>query len=134
MRRVVLSQSEKAELSRLQKYSSNSVERQRSLILLLSHQGNSMSKIAEMLEVNNSTVSRLLDAWEATASENRFSVLRHAPGKGAKMKLKPIEEHLPDLMEKNNRDLNFVLKEIENEYNIKICKVTLQTFLKDIGL
>jgi DNA-binding MarR family transcriptional regulator len=75
MRRVVLSQSEKTELSRLQKYSSNSVERQRSLILLLSHQGNSMSKIAEMLEVNNSTVSRLLDVWEAAASDNRFSVL-----------------------------------------------------------
>lgn len=134
MRKVVLSQSEKEKLTYLQKYSDNLVERNRSLCLLLSNQGNSMSKIARMLGMCYQAISKLLDAWERSEPDNRFSVLRHAEGQGAKSKLKPIEKQISELMEKHNRNLNIVLQEIENEYNIKICKVTLQNFLKGTRL
>jgi len=134
MRKVVLSQSEKEKLTSLQKYSDNSVERNRSLCLLLSNKGNSMSKIAKMLGMCYQAISKLLDAWEGAEPENRFSVLRHAEGQGAKVKLKPIEKEIPEMLEKHNRNTKLVLQEIENQYNIKICKVTLQNFLKDTGL
>jgi len=134
MRKVVLSQFEKEKLTYLQKYSDNSVERNRSLCLLLSNQGNSMSKIAKMRGMCYQAISNQFDAWEASEPENRFSVLRHTEGQGAKVKLKPVEKEIHELMEKHNRNLKLVLQDIENEYNIKICKVTLQNFLKGTGL
>jgi transposase len=131
MRKVVLSQSEKEQLTDLQKNSDNSVERNRSLYLLLSSKGNSMRKIAKMHGICYQSISKLIDSWEAALPENRFSVLRYAQGQGAKSKLEPIKEEIPRLMEKHNRNLNLLLQDIENQYNIKICKVTLQNFLKD---
>jgi len=47
MRIVVLSASAKERLTSLQKYSDNSVERKRSLYLLFSNQGHSMSQVAK---------------------------------------------------------------------------------------
>jgi len=134
MRKVVLSQLEKEKLTNLQKYSDNLVVRKRSLLLLLSNQSNSMSKIAKMTGVHYTAVERLLNAWENAEPENRFSVLKQAKGQGAKVKLKPIEKQIPELMEKHNRNLKLVLQDIENQYNIKICKITLQNFLKVTGL
>jgi transposase len=134
MRKVVLSQSEKEKLTNLHKYSDNLVERNRSLCLLLSSQGNSMSKVAKMLGMCYQTISNLLDAWERADPKNRFSVLKYSKGQGAKVKLKPIEKQIPELMEKHNRNLKLVLQDIENEHNIRICKATLQNFLKGTGL
>jgi transposase len=134
MRKVVLSQLEKEKLTNLQKYSDNLVVRKRSLWLLLSNQGNSMSKVAKMAGVDYTAVERLLNAWENAEPENRFSVLKQAKGQGAKVKLKPIEKQIPELMEKHDRNLKFVLQDIENQYDIKICKITLQNFLKVTGL
>jgi transposase len=79
-------------------------------------------------------IGNLISAWENTTSENRFSVLRHSEGQGAKSKLKPVEPQIPELITKHNGNLKLVLQDIENQYGIKICKVTLQTFLKGIGL
>lgn len=134
MRKVVLSQLEKEKLTNLQKYSDNLVVRKRSLWLLLSNQGNSMSKVAKMAGVDYTAVERLLNSWEKSEPENRFSVLKQAKGQGAKVKLKPIEKQIPELMEKHDRNLKFVLQDIENQYDIKICKITLQNFLKVTGL
>jgi len=134
MRKVVLSPCEKERLSHLQQYSNNSVERKRSLILLLSNQGNSMSKVSKLVEVNYTTVFRLLNTWEAAAPENRFSVLKNAEGQGAKVKLNPVEKHLPKLLEENDRNLNFVLQEIKKQFGITVCKLTLQNFLKSTRL
>jgi transposase len=134
MKRVVLSLSEKEQLTHLQKYSDNSVERTRSLYLLMSNQGYSMSKVAKMYSANYTTIEKLINAWETASPENRFSVLRYAKGQGSKKKLQPIEKQIPEIMEKHNRNLNFVLQEIEEQYGIKICKLTLQNFLKDTGL
>jgi transposase len=130
MRKVVLSQSEKEKLTYLQKYSDNSVERTRSLCLILSNQGNSMSKVAKTVGMCYQSVSSLLDRWEAAEPENRFSVLQNAEGQGAKRKLEQIKEQIPEMLEKHNRNLNLVLQEIDNQHNISICKKTLQNFLK----
>lgn len=134
MRIVELTTSEIKKLEYLQKHSTNSVERNRSLCLLLSSKGNSMSEVGRLMNIHWHTVKRLLDAWEQADAEERLSVLRQGEGQGAKIKLEPIAEHIPDLMEKHNRNLNLVLQEIENEHGIKICKLTLQNFLKDTGL
>lgn len=80
------------------------------------------------------TVVRLLDAWDSAPADNRFEVLYRIEGQGAKMKLEPVKDELPDLLEKNNRNTKLVLEELEKTYGIKVCKVTLQSFLKDTGL
>lgn len=134
MRIVELSQSEKEKLQYLQKYSTNLVERNRSLCLLLSSQGNSMSVVGRMMNIHWHTVKRLLDDWEQAAEDERFSVLRQGKGQGAKVKLEPINEHISALMDKHNRNLNLVLQEIEEVHHIKVCKLTLQNFLKGTGL
>jgi len=134
MRIVVLSASAKERLTSLQKYSDNSVERKRSLYLLLSNQGHSMSQVAKMTGSHYTTIASLLNAWESACVENRFSVLKQAAGQGAKKKLQPIEKQIPELLEKHNRNLNFVLQDIEKQYGITISKLTLQNFLKDTGL
>lgn len=134
MRRVVLSKGEIEKLSHLYKHSNNLVERKHSQQLLLSNQGYSMSEVARITGVCYQSIGLLLNAWEAAESEKRFSVLRNAKGQGAKKKLQSIEKQIPELMEKHNRNLNFVLEDIEKQYGIKICKLTLQIFLKDTRL
>ncbi len=52
MRVLILSTSEREQLEYLQKYSTNSVERNRSLCLLLSSKGNSMSKVAKLMNIH----------------------------------------------------------------------------------
>ena len=134
MRKVVLSQSEKEKLTYLQKYSDSPVERNRSLCLILSNQGNSMNKVANIVGMCYQAISKLIERWEAAEPENRFSVLQNANGQGAKKKLEQIKEQIPKMMEKHNRNLNLVLQEIDNQHNISICKKTLQNFLKGTQL
>ena len=134
MRIVTLSSAEREHLEYLQKHSANSVERNRSLCLLLSSQGNSMQQVAKLMNIHWVSVKRLLDVWESVDSQKRFSVLRPAKGQGAKVKLKSIATQIPKILDKNNRNLHFVLEDIEKQYGIKVCKLTLQNFLKDAGL
>lgn len=134
MRIVILKEKEREKLEYLQKHSKNSVERNRCLCLLLSAQGNSMSQVAKLMNINWFTVMRLINAWEQADEQNRFSVLQQAKGQGAKTKLTPIKDQIPGLLEKHDRNLDLVLDEIKNQFNINICKLTLQNFLKDAGL
>ena len=134
MRRVVLSESEIEKLSYLHKHSDNLVERKHSQQLLLSNQGYSMSAVARITGVCYQAIGLLLNAWESSEPAKRFSVLRNAEGQGAKKKLQIIEKQIPELLEKHNRNLNFVLEEIDQQHGIKICKLTLQNFLKATGL
>jgi len=134
MRFVVLNNTEREKLEYLQKYSSNSVERNRSLCLLLSNKGNSMCAVAKLMNISWFTVRRLINAWEKADEANRFSVLRQAEGQGAKKKLSQVEAQIPDLMEKHGRNLDLVLEDIQKQFGINVCKLTLQIFLKDAGL
>lgn len=134
MRVVVLNKTEKEKLEYLQKHSINFLERNRSLCLLLSNKGHSMSTVAKLMNTSWWTVSRLISAWEKADEQNRFSVLSRAEGQGAKRKLAPIERQIPDLMEKHDRNLDLVLEEVQQRFGISICKLTLQNFLKGTGL
>lgn len=133
MRHISLSEEEKSQLEELQKSSTNSVVRKRCTCLLLSGKGNSIAKVSWLTNVNRRTLERLLNKWEA-ADGNRISVLYSAQGQGAKVKLQPVADLLPGLIEQHNRNLKPVLEILEKEYSIKVCKSTLQSFLKYTGL
>lgn len=128
MRVVVLSNSEREKLEYLQKHSPNSVERNRSLYLLLSDKGNSMSQVARLMNIHWLTVQRLINAWEGADEQNRFSVLKQTEGQGAKKKIEPIADKIPALMEKHGRNLDLVRQDIQKRHGISICKKHCRIF------
>jgi len=134
MRHVVLTKNEVKQLTDLQKHGKTSLERNRSMCLLLSNQKLSMSTVAKLTNVNRMTVVRLLDTWENSPAENRIDTLYRVAGQGAKMKLEAVREQIPELLENNNRNTKLVLEDLEKTYGIKVCKITLQNFLKDTGI
>lgn len=134
MRQLTLTKEEKQKIENLYKTSPNSVVRERCLCIMLSNQGNSMSKVAEIACVSWRTISRLLNKWDALDSDKKLSALYSAKGQGAKVKLKPVANLLPDLVEEHSRNLNPILDILEKEHSITVCKLTLQNFLKDAGL
>ncbi|MFI3303121.1 MAG: helix-turn-helix domain-containing protein [Rikenellaceae bacterium] len=134
MRYVLLSENEKKQLEELYKDSDSWVIRRRCQALLLSNNGHSLAEVAKQLNIHWNTVSRLIDRWESNDADNRLSVLSTNAGQGAKLKLKPVIDILPGLVEKHDRNLKPILEILEKEHSIKVCKFTLQSFLKGTGL
>ncbi|KAA6333652.1 hypothetical protein EZS27_017956 [termite gut metagenome] len=134
MRRVVLTKDEMEQLTSIQKNGKTSLERNRSMCLLVSNQGYSISKVAKLMNIDRMTIVRLLDAWQGAEADKRFSILYREEGQGAKSKLEPVRDKIPKLLEKNNRSTRLVLDELEKEYGVKVCKITLQNFLKGTGI
>lgn len=130
MRYIHLEESEKIRLIHLSKTSPNFVIRDRSSYLLFSSRGFSIAQIALLVDVSRYTIARLFDAWELLSGEDKFSSLSISSGRGAKNKLESIKHLIPAMVEEHNRNLNPVLEQIEQEHGIKICKLTLQVFLK----
>jgi hypothetical protein len=54
-----------------------------------------MSKVAEIMKINRMTVKRLLDAWENVIPCKRFESLYRVEGQGAKSKLEPVRDKIP---------------------------------------
>jgi len=134
MRQLTLSIEEQQKVENLYNTSPNRVVRERCLCILLSNQGNSMTKVSKTVNVSWRTVVRLLNKWDALDSNQKLTALYTAKGQGAKVKLKPVADLLPDLVEAHNRNLNPVLDILEKEHSIKVCKLTLQNFLKGAWL
>ena len=134
MRTIYLSTEEVARLTELYKYSRNTVVRRRSHILLYSNQGHSIEEVSKMSGYNRKTIERLLSKWEESKGEGKYQVLSIAPGRGTKLKLASMHEQMPDLVKKYSRNLKQLLHILETQYNIKVCKPTLQAFLKEFGL
>lgn len=134
MRVVKLTEAEKAKLEYLYKTSNNVVVRRRSLSLLLSNDRHSMKSICSITHVERTTLYYLYNAWEAAQAEDKYTVLSIASGRGAKVKLSAVKEQIKDMLREHNRNLNPVLHLLETEHHIKVCKQTLQNFLKDAGL
>jgi len=134
MRYVKLTEEEKQQLESLYKTSSNAVIRQRCLCLLLSNKCNSIIQVSELLSISRRTVMRLIAKWDKFSSENKLLSLYSLKGQGAKVKLKPVVDILSTLLKQHNRNLKPILDVLEKEHSIKVCKYTLQTFLKGIGL
>lgn len=134
MRVVQLTEKEKEQLENLYKTSNNSVVRRRSLSLLLSNDKHSMKSICSITKVGRTSLYYFFNAWEQSQEEDRFTTLSIAEGRGPKVKLESVRQELPALLKEHNRNLNPVLDELEKKYNIKVCILTLQNFLKETGL
>ncbi|OAV71097.1 hypothetical protein Barb4_00893 [Bacteroidales bacterium Barb4] len=128
MRHIRLTEEERQELEHLYKTSLNSVVRERSFCLLLSNKGHRIIEIAEITNLCRQTVSSVLTAWESSRSEDKHLTLSTAPGRGAKIKINPVGDLLPQLIENHSHNLNPIPNELEKKYGVKVCRSTLQTF------
>jgi transposase len=129
MRYVTLKTEEIEALELASKNADNTI-RNRSHCLLLSHQRRTIIDLASIFNVSRRTIERWLDKWE----KEGLSSLPMVCGRGVKTRLKGLELEVSELVEANSRNLKGVLLELEEKYNIKICKKTLQNFLKGTGL
>lgn len=134
MRFIVLTNKEREQLEQSYKTSHNFIERSRSLQLLLSDRKNSMAEVSRITKVDLQAVIRLFNAWDSASAGNKMSTLLIGSGRGPKVKLEQVRDKLPEMVEKHSRNLNPILHWLDIEYNIKICKQTLRTFLKDARL
>ena len=130
MRYVILKTEEIIALELLCKSAVDNSTRKRSHCLLLSRQKRTITDLSKVFEVNRRTIERWLNDWDVSGL-NSLPIL---PGRGVKTRLKGYEEEIAKLLELHSRNLKNVLLHFEKEHNIKICKKTLQNFLKDTGL
>lgn len=107
-------------------------------ILLANQEIYSMQEIAEMLDICRTSVHYIFKEWEEFKEEKpkkRIRLLGQIyDGRGAKSKLEPIKDKLPDLVKKYNRRTKKLLQVIEENYGIKVTRVTFQNYLKKIRL
>ena len=134
MRYIILTDKEREQLEQSYKTSTNFIERSRSLQLLLSDRKNSMADVSRITKIDLQAVVRLFNAWDSASAESKMDTLSIASGRGPKVKLEQVRDKLPEMVEKHSRNLNPILHWLDIEYNIKICKQTLRTFLKDARL
>ena len=130
MRYVILKTEEIIALEVLYKGALDNSTRKRSHCLLLSHQKRTITDLLKIFKVSRRTIERWLDDW----TESGLDSLPISPGRGVKTRLKGYEEVIAIQLEFHSRNIKNVLLYLEKEYNIKICKRTLQNFLKDTGL
>ena len=104
--------------------------RKRIHCLLLSHQKRTITDLSKVFKVSRRTIERWLDDWAVSG----IDFLPILPGRGVKTRLKGYEQEIAKQLELHSRNIKNVLLHLEKEYNIKICKKTLQNFLKDTGL
>lgn len=133
MRHIGVTKEETEVLQKLLLKSSNSVVRQRCLCLLMSSNKLTVKQICAITNLCRQTIYTLFFRWETTETEKKVSILSIAPGRGAKIKLQPISDILPELVEKHSRNLKPMLEKLEKEHGIKVCKKTLYAFLKALG-
>ena len=130
MRYITLKKEEIEVLEYLHQNSPNSTIRKRSQCLVLSHQRQNINNLATIFNVNRRTIERWYDGWMQTGVDS----LAIREGRGAKNRLKDYSKEVSKQLELHNRNLKNVLIYFEEQHNIKICKKTLQNFLKDTGL
>lgn len=131
MRFIELTEEESILVENLYKNSDSSVVRERCMFLRLSAQKKSMMEISRIMQVGRLRVTLFFNAWEQAENlSEKQKTLSIKTGRGAKLKLDPIKDILPDLVKENSRNLNVVLNILEREHEIKITKPTLRNFLK----
>ena len=130
MRYIKLNIEDLKKLERLHRKDGSATVRKRSQCLVLSHQGRKITDLAGIFNVSRRTIERWFDGWDKKGLES----LRVQPGRGARTRLKGLEDEVAKQLELHNRNLKNVLDHLEKQHKIKICKKTLQNFLKDTGL
>ena len=130
MRYVTLKTEEVKALEELYKSALDNSTRKRSHCLLLSRQKLTITDLSKVFEVSRRTIERWLNEWDVSGVDS----LPILPGRGVKTHLKGHEEEIAKQLELHSRNIKNVLLYFEEEHNIKICKKTLQNFLKGTGL
>ena len=130
MRYITLKTEEIESLEQILKNSTNNTIRKRSQCLLLSNERRTITDLSSIFSVNRRTIERWFDAW---AISGVYS-LPIVAGRGVKTRLIGYEQEIAEQLEIHSRNLKNVLLHMENQHNIRICKKTLQNFLKDTGL
>ena len=130
MRYVILKTEEILALEVLYKSALDNSTRKRSHCLLLSHQKRTITDLSKVFEVSRRTIERWLNDWAISGLDS----LPILPGRGVKTRLKGYEDEIAKQLELHSRNIKNVLLYFEEEHNIKICKKTLQNFLKGTGL
>jgi len=130
MRYVILKTEEILALELLYKSAVDNSTRKRSHCLLLSHQKRKITDLSKVFDVSRRTIERWFDDWAKSGLDS----LPILPGRGVKTRLKGYEEVIETQLELHSRNVKNVLLHLEKEHSIKICKRTLQNFLKDTGL
>ena len=128
--RYVTLKTEEIEVLELSSKDSNNTIRKRSHCLLLSSQGRTITDLASIFNVDRRTIERWFDKWE----KEDVNSLPITAGRGVKTRLKGLEDVVSEQLEIHSRNLKNVLLYLEEKHNIRICKKTLQNFLKDTGL
>ncbi len=130
MRYITLKTEEIESLKQILKNSTNNTIRKRSQCLLLSNERRTITDLSSIFSVNRRTIERWFDAW---AISGVYS-LPIVAGRGVKTRLIGYEQEIAEQLEIHSRNLKNVLLYMENQHNIRICKKTLQNFLKGTGL
>ncbi|SBV92912.1 conserved hypothetical protein [uncultured Dysgonomonas sp.] len=112
----------------------NSVVQKRLRALELSSQYKSMKEIAEELNISRTTLYHFFEAWDKVEYEDKPDALFIKEGRGAKPKLESVKDELPILAEKYNRNIKKILQVLEDEYDIKVCSLTLRKYLKKTNI
>lgn len=128
--RYVTLKTEEIEALELSSKNANNLIRKRSQCLLLSNQGRTIIDLASIFDVDRRTIERWFDKWE----KEGLNSLPIIAGRGVKTRLKGLEEVLSNQLEIHSRNLKNVLLHLEENHKIRICKKTLQNFLKGTGL
>ena len=132
MRYITLTEEEQILVNKLEKESPNHITRLRCNLLKLSNKKLSMKAISRLTDVKWLRIVDFFNAWEnAVNLEEKLKTLSIKKGRGAKEKLEPVKDIIPDLVNENSRNLKAVLSILAEEHQINVCKVTLQTFLKE---
>lgn len=127
MRYIRLTEQERKRLEELYETNNNFVIKQRSLCLMHSDDRLTITQICEKTGLSRRTIERLFNEWES----NKYDALTIAPGRGAKVKLTCVKEILPDIVERNRYDIDLILADLKKSYNVRVCKLTLQNYLKE---
>ncbi len=130
MRYITLKTEEIEELEHIHKSSANNTIRKRSQCLLLSHNRRTITDLSIIFNVNRRTIERWFESWEKRGLDS----LPIIAGRGVKTRLKGYNQEISEQLELHSRNLKNVLLYFEKQHNIKICKKTLQNFLKETGL
>ena len=130
MRYITLKTEEIESLEQILKNSTNNTIRKRSQCLLLSNERRTITDLSSIFSVNRRTIERWFDAW---AISGVYS-LPIVAGRGVKTRLIGYEQEIAEQLEIHSRNLKNVPLHMENQHNIRICKKTLQNFLKGTGL
>ena len=134
MKHIKLSEREKTLLIQSLKSDNERLVKKCKAILLSNQEIYTMTEIAEMLDICRTSVHYIFKEWEQLKKynpKNRIQIFGEiGEGRGAKSKLEPIKDKLPDLVKKYNRRTKKLLQIIGENYGIKVTRVTLQNYLK----